>query len=182
MNPPTMPDTPNCIVQVHPTIARLILSRCGRIWLYRDRRRFPLRNPRWLELKGCADKDGHIVIGPLVDGKRTQLRLHVLVLETFVSPKPPGMMGCHRNDIPTDNRVSNLYWGTMKDNATDSVRNGRTFRGERCHAAKLTASQVQEIRRRYALGGISQQALGDQYGLPQETISAVVRRKSWTHI
>jgi predicted transcriptional regulator len=46
----------------------------------------------------------------------------------------------------------------------------------------LTVVQVQEIRDRYAAGGISQQALADEYGVRQNTISRIVLRKVWMHV
>ncbi len=48
-----------------------------------------------------------------------------LVLETFVERKTPSNPLClHRNDIPLDNRVENLYWGDHYDNTRDAYRNG----------------------------------------------------------
>ena len=32
---------------------------------------------------------------------------------------------CHRNDLPTDNRLENLYWGDNKVNCQDRKRNAR---------------------------------------------------------
>ena len=32
---------------------------------------------------------------------------------------------CHKNDIRTDNRLSNLYYGTRSSNRQDAMRNGR---------------------------------------------------------
>lgn len=49
---------------------------------------------------------------------------HIMVLEAFVGPRPPGMQVRHLNDIKDDNRLSNLRWGTSSENAKDRVRNG----------------------------------------------------------
>lgn len=59
------------------------------------------------------------------DGKKHTRYVHHLVLEIFVSPRPEGMRGLHRDDNPDHNHVGNLYWGTMSENAFDRVRNGR---------------------------------------------------------
>lgn len=59
------------------------------------------------------------------DQKRNQIMVHILVLETFVGPRPAGMVGCHRDDIPTHNHLSNLYWGTQTQNVGDAIRSGR---------------------------------------------------------
>ena len=51
--------------------------------------------------------------------------VHHLVLEEFDGPRPtPDHKGLHRDDDPYNNHASNLYWGTMSDNALDRVRNG----------------------------------------------------------
>lgn len=54
--------------------------------------------------------------------------------------------------------------------------------GEDHAMAKLTTAQVVAIRERYAAGGVSQRALGAEYGVGQQEISLIVRRKHWGHI
>jgi len=44
---------------------------------------------------------------------------------------------------------------------------------------KLTSEVAEEIRAKYAVGGISQAALGTMYGVAQMTISKLVRGESW---
>lgn len=48
--------------------------------------------------------------------------VHKLVLEAFVCPRPAGMVCCHINGNPSDNRLENLRWGTLHDNAADKRR------------------------------------------------------------
>jgi hypothetical protein len=61
----------------------------------------------------------------LVQLGRGRMRyVHVLVLEAFIGPCPPGRESCHWDDDPANNRVGNLRWGTRSDNRNDSVRNG----------------------------------------------------------
>lgn len=38
--------------------------------------------------------------------------------------RPDGLVACHWNDDPADNRLSNLRWDTPSANSLDSVRNG----------------------------------------------------------
>lgn len=57
-------------------------------------------------------------------GRRWQ-QVGVLMLEAFVGPRPPGLLCLHANDIPSDNRLDNLRWGTVKENTHDAIRNGR---------------------------------------------------------
>jgi len=55
-------------------------------------------------------------------------------------------------------------------------------KGERNRAAKLTARQVRQMRRRYQRGGITQSALGRAYGLTAVGAHLILRRKSWKHL
>lgn len=77
-------------------------------------------------LKSNVQKSGHLSV-QLGRGKR--YRIHILVLEAFVSPRPEGMIGLHRDDNKANNNVENLYWGTYSDNAFDAVRNGTHYPG-----------------------------------------------------
>ncbi len=52
-------------------------------------------------------------------GTRDRRYVHELVLTTFVGPRPDGMLVRHLNDIPTDNRLENLAWGTKSENQQD---------------------------------------------------------------
>lgn len=54
----------------------------------------------------------------------TRKLIHHLVLEAFVGPRPDGSFGLHHDDDPSNNRLSNLRWGTKGENQDDKVRNG----------------------------------------------------------
>lgn len=58
----------------------------------------------------------------------------------------------------------------------------RRATGSRNPRTKLTPAAVLDIRARYAAGGISQRELGEEYGVPQTAISAVVLGKTHTTI
>ena len=55
-------------------------------------------------------------------------------------------------------------------------------KGERNGRAKVTAEQVREIRRRYAAGGTTHQALADEYGVTKTNIRFIIKRVSWAHV
>lgn len=59
------------------------------------------------------------------EGKRKMVTIHILVLETFVSSRPEGKWGLHRDDDPENNCLENLYWGTPTENTQDAIRSGR---------------------------------------------------------
>lgn len=61
----------------------------------------------------------------LYGDKRVSLLVHRLVAEAFI-PNPNNYpIVRHMNNNPSDNRVSNLKWGTQSDNVGDSVKQGR---------------------------------------------------------
>lgn len=62
--------------------------------------------------------------------------VHQLVLEAHVGPRPDGMNALHRDDDSTNNRVSNLYWGTQSQNGHDAVRNGRHHNARKTHCRR----------------------------------------------
>lgn len=59
--------------------------------------------------------------------------IHVLMLESFVGPRPKGMEGCHWDDDKMNNTLDNLRWGTKADNVQDSVRNGTHVETRKTH-------------------------------------------------
>jgi hypothetical protein len=61
------------------------------------------------------------------DVPRTE-SLHVLVLTAFAGERPTGTCACHVNDIPDDNRIVNLCWGTDKLNGLHRALNGSSKR------------------------------------------------------
>lgn len=66
-----------------------------------------------------------------IDGQ--MVSIHRLMLESFVRPAESGReLACHRNDVATDNRLSNLAWGTYKDNAADRSANGGYRKNAEC--------------------------------------------------
>lgn len=52
-------------------------------------------------------------------GKRVNYYVHELVLRAFVGERPEGAVVRHLNDVPTDNRLENLKWGTRSENQID---------------------------------------------------------------
>lgn len=65
---------------------------------------------------------GHVSVAL---GRGRSMDVHVLVLTAFVGQCPEGQEALHENDIPGDNRLANLRWGTRSENIHDAIRNGR---------------------------------------------------------
>lgn len=59
-------------------------------------------------------------------GKSKFFSVHRLALIAFKGmPPTPKHIGMHQNDIPYDNLISNLRWGTYQENVIDCVTKGR---------------------------------------------------------
>lgn len=86
-----------------------------------------------------------------------------------------------------DNRLccnpEHLFLGSMRSNLLDAYAKGRKAQPRSMHAnAKLTATQVTTIRRRYDTGQNTQQQLAVEFGVTQRVISLLVRRESYKDI
>lgn len=105
----------------------------------------------WSRVIPQVHDNGRLYVDLYNGDTRTRRRyfVHRLVLEVFVGACPEGKMCCHKNDVPTDNRVSNLYWGTHKENIRDAFRNNRIKMGTDHHNGRITDDQVVEIRGEY---------------------------------
>lgn len=51
--------------------------------------------------------------------------VHHLMAEAFIGERPDCALVLHRDDVPTNNVLSNLYYGSPSQNQFDAVRNGR---------------------------------------------------------
>jgi hypothetical protein len=86
---------------------------------------------------------------------------------------------CHQCDNPPCVNPSHMVKGTPAINSADMVAKGRQVKGERSPFAKLTRVQAEEIRRRYAEGHISQQAIADEYNVSQGLVSHIINGRNW---
>jgi hypothetical protein len=75
---------------------------------------------------------GYLCMYLPTDGKpRRSVRVHRLVLETFMAPPPPGKyQAAHWDLTRTDNRLVGLRWATPVENAADRKRQGTIKYGE----------------------------------------------------
>ena len=135
-----------------------------------------------LELKQRA-VDGYmnVTLSIRIHGKRERRRypVHRLVCLAFHGEScRSASLARHLNGIRTDNRASNLAWGTGYDNASDAIRHGTLGEGMKSRRRKLTDEQVREIRRRL-LAGEEDGALAKEFGVSRYYPRALLARKCW---
>lgn len=116
-------------------------------------------------------------------GRNNQHYVHVLVAEAFIGERPghwTETQCCHGNGNTHDNAVGNLRWDTPAGNSADKFLHGTDTRGENNHAAKLTKSQVRQIRERLEKSGRGEQSkLAAEFGVGQTTISKIKNGYIW---
>lgn len=102
-------------------------------------------------LRPRLDADGYPKITLGKKGSRRSYRVHTLVLNAFVGPRPDGMECRHLNGDRTDARLENLCWGTSVENKADMARHGTVLRGQSHPMARLTKDQVDLLRKTKAV-------------------------------
>lgn len=112
---------------------------------------------------------------------RNHTLVHIVMCEAFHGPKPEGHEVRHLNGNPSDNTLSNLKWGTKKENMADKNLHGTHNKGERSATAKLTESIVREIREKLSEKTYRGQLadLGREYGISWRTIWDIREQRSW---
>lgn len=109
---------------------------------------------------------------------------HRVSWELYRGPVPAGKMVLHTCDNRRCVRPDHLFLGTHADNMKDMDQKGRRATGQRLAShgalngnAKLTQEQIDAIKKN--AGGLSSQALADQYGVHRSQIWRIQRAKVW---
>lgn len=94
---------------------------------------------------------------------------------------PEGFYICHRCDNPGCVNPEHLFLGTPKDNRQDSVRKGRSNKGERNGRSRLQKTDVLEIRRLHS-EGVPHEEIASKFKIVVNTVYYIVSRRLWKHL
>lgn len=136
------------------------------------------------KLKPSKGNHGYLQVVLSDDGKRFTKRIHRLIADAFVSNVNGKPFVLHKDGNKLNNSISNLYWGTQKENIADAVRHGKfvsnSVKGERNNFAKLNEKQVRVIK--WALHFKAfQTELARIFNVSSATISYIKNGKCWSH-
>ena len=143
-------------------------------------------------VKQSKHHSGYMEVSLCVNGiQYKSVRVHKLVLTTFVGAKPQGYQCRHLDGNKQNNHLSNLVWGTPKENARDRHlhRQYNGVRGSQNAKAKLTESQVIEIKKFVGNTGkhkhnkhMTLKQIAQLYCVSVATISAIKNGDTWKHV
>ncbi len=106
--------------------------------------------------------------------------VHHLILEAFVGPRPPGLVSCHGDGDPANNRLSNLRWDTPGANHEDMRRHGVLRQGSAKTGSKLREADIPVIHKLRAKGWrISR--IARRFGVTGTIIIRVLKGEDWKH-
>jgi len=120
---------------------------------------------------------GYVQTGLQMDnGLVRHVLMHCLVLEAFVGPCPKGMQCRHLDGNRKNNNLSNLCWGTYKENGEDRKVHGTNMNGPIGEAhgnAKISNEDTKTI---FMLSneGWSQSRIARKFNLHQCTVSRIL--------
>lgn len=121
-------------------------------------------------MKPRTQPNKYLVVNLCINNKKMPKAVHRLMAQAFI-PNPNNLpYVLHRNDIRSDNRVCNLFWGTQHDNMQDMMNKGRGVAGN----TKLTKSQVLEIRH-LKNNGMTYKDIAKIYNVNQTTIGYSIK-------
>lgn len=111
--------------------------------------------------------------------KSQWVRVHrLLAVAEYGFDAVSGMDVHHKNNIPWDNRPSNIELLTRSEHS----RHHAPGKSEDSVGAKLTEAEVREILAKLDEGERTQESIGEEYGVRREAISDIARGATWSSV
>ncbi len=121
---------------------------------------------------GRPGRDGY----PKIKAGGVTWRAHRYIYEQCVGPAGEVLM--HSCDTPMCVSLQHLSPGTPKANHDDMKAKGRGVTGSKNGRAVLSAADIPALQaKRYS--GMTYKAIGEEYSVTGETISNILRGKTW---
>lgn len=141
------------------------LDRKGNLWRFKE--------DKWVKVKKYISPKGYLHVHLYdINTKKSRIRrLNRLVAILYI-PNPHNLpVVMHLDNNPLNNLVSNLKWGTYKENTQQMMREGRN-KGQ--FVSKLSQEQLKEVVRLYDSGKFTLKELSIKFNC--KNMSRIVRR------
>lgn len=177
--------------RVTPTKTKMLkMSRLKKIEGYEnyyisdDGKVFSTKYKESRELSPNKDRRGYLYINLCKNGKYKSKSIHRLVAKHFLDNYSEQLEVNHKDGIKTNNNVSNLEMVTRTENIRHAVKNGlhKSLTCEEHWCSKLTKEDVENIRREYIPGVVTQEVLSEKYGVSRSEISHIINNRYWKNI
>lgn len=106
------------------------------------------------------------------------LKAHRLAWEIYVGAPPSDLCLLHTCDNRECVNPQHLFLGTRADNNADKVRKSRQTKGRDVHTAKVSPSEVLDIRASRA----PTKNIAAEYGLSKDHVNKIKRKEVWAHV
>jgi len=132
------------------------------------------------------DKQPNGYLGILLskDGIKKKHLVHRLVCMAFngIPENVDDLTVNHKDGNKRNNYYKNLEWNTQSENQIHAVKNGLqvSSHGQNHYISKLKDKDIIEIRN--LRGVLPQPQIAKMFGVGQQAISDIQRRKTWKHI
>lgn len=150
---------------------------------------FARKTPALLKCSPCT-RSGYRTVQLWMRQKCKVAFIHSLVLEAFVGNRPDGYVCNHKDGNKLNNNVHNLEWVTCQENAIHSLQVLGNKHGNRVNhrsgedhgGAKLTETDVREIRGKYKKNQYGVRRLAKEYAVRPYTIHGIVNNNTWKEL
>ena len=162
----TIPDYPNYEVSSLGRVRRIAKSSKG-------------GNTHLGKILGVKEPQGYLSVRLYKgDDYRNYLhiKIHRLVLLTFVGPCPEGFVCNHKDFVRDNNELSNLEWIPEVKNNSICSRNGISKKPNR------SENDVLEMRELISSKQMSTKEAAHKYNLHISTVRKIINRRIWKHI
>lgn len=127
--------------------------------------------------------NGYRTISLVKNKEKTTHMVHRLVAFAYKENPLKKPFVNHEDGDRSNNYYMNLNWSTNSENQLHSynILGNKAVNGERNGASKLTEKDINLIRNLYSTG-VSQNLIGELFGVCQQAITKIIHKKTWAHV
>lgn len=110
--------------------------------------------------------------------KNKQYRVSRIVAQTFLPNPDNKPCVCHRDDDPSNNHVSNLWWGSHQENSLDMAEKKRNYTGRMNQELIERNIKILELKKDKKF---TSREIGELLGMTTNAVNAVIHRLKKTN-